>query len=335
MHSLKDRENLQKSLHRKVDSAVRGERMAQQKLYEAEAEAEARNWEKRNSDISLHEINQEFESQRFQLRQARRWADQAQRDKISLYGELELRTRLFHEDHARDCQETEELRRSCFEETDRARQARNDELSLPQERNPTTVSQLMTQAREWQNKVNSLSDAREIYDHESGSSSRATHVSEYTSTILSPRTLSRCDSGLPHDAQNGYGYYRIRFWTTTCSRRTILYNLQQFQEFGIFLWGIDWDLKLQELQGEERVEWKENRWIRQSFYSISKVEVVCWIILVELILTMVWWIIRDQISRLYGMSKLEGHFQEWGLSKNSRSSNHFVLDQRSWDCQIN
>ena len=42
-HSLRDRENLQKTLERKVDSAVRGERMAQQKLYEAEAEVETRN----------------------------------------------------------------------------------------------------------------------------------------------------------------------------------------------------------------------------------------------------------------------------------------------------
>ena len=63
--------------------------MAQQKLYEAEAEVEARNWEKRNSDFASQEINQEFESQRFQLHQASRLADQAQRDKISLCGELE------------------------------------------------------------------------------------------------------------------------------------------------------------------------------------------------------------------------------------------------------
>ena len=46
-HSLKDRKNLQKILERKVDSAVRGEMMAHRKLYEAEAEAEARNWEKK------------------------------------------------------------------------------------------------------------------------------------------------------------------------------------------------------------------------------------------------------------------------------------------------
>ena len=86
VHSSRDTENLHKILERKVDLAVRGERMAQQKkLYEAEAEVEARNWEKRNSDIAFHEINQEFEPQRFQRHQANRWADQA-----------------FQEDHARE-----------------------------------------------------------------------------------------------------------------------------------------------------------------------------------------------------------------------------------------
>ena len=111
--------------------------MAQQKLYEAEAEVEARNLEKRNSDIAFHEINQEFESQRFQLHQA----DQAQRDKISWYGELELRNGLFQEDHARDCQEIEEFTIISCEETDRARQARIDELCVHQGRNPATVIQ--------------------------------------------------------------------------------------------------------------------------------------------------------------------------------------------------
>ena len=107
LRTLRDREN-HKILERKVDLVVRGERMAQQKLYEAETEVEARNWEKRNSDIAFQEINQEFEPQRFQQHQASRWADQAQRDKISLYGEFELRNRLFQENHARDCQEIEE-----------------------------------------------------------------------------------------------------------------------------------------------------------------------------------------------------------------------------------
>ena len=67
VHSLGEREtHLQKILERKVDLAVRGERVV-------------RNWEKRKSEIAFREINQEFESQRFQLHQTSRWADQAER----------------------------------------------------------------------------------------------------------------------------------------------------------------------------------------------------------------------------------------------------------------
>ena len=38
-----------------------------------------------------------------------------------------------------------------------------------------------------------------------GGSSGATHAPDQTSTILSSRTLLRCDSGLPHNTQNGTG----------------------------------------------------------------------------------------------------------------------------------
>ena len=38
---------------------------------------------------------------------------QAQRHKITLYGELELKKRLFREIQAKDCQEIEELKRIC------------------------------------------------------------------------------------------------------------------------------------------------------------------------------------------------------------------------------
>ena len=38
-------------------------------------------------------------------------ADRAQRDRINLHGELELKSRFFQESRARYCQEIEELRR--------------------------------------------------------------------------------------------------------------------------------------------------------------------------------------------------------------------------------
>ena len=90
VHALRDRDNLQKILERKVDLAIQEEEETQQKLYQAEAEIEAKIWEKRNRDHSVQEINQDFESQRFRLNQASRWADEGQRDKISLCGQLEL-----------------------------------------------------------------------------------------------------------------------------------------------------------------------------------------------------------------------------------------------------
>ena len=70
MQSLRDRQNLHKFLDRKAELAVRGETLAQQRLHEDEAEVEIKNWEKRDSDIALYEINQEFEPQRSQLQQA-------------------------------------------------------------------------------------------------------------------------------------------------------------------------------------------------------------------------------------------------------------------------
>ena len=144
-------------------------------------------------------MNQEFESQRFQLYQASRWADQARRDKMNLYGELELRNRLSQENHARDCQEIEELRTICCEESHRARQAKIDELSVHQERNATTTSQLLTQMQELQNKVNSLSDTREFYDPDSGSSSGATFpVNPLLFRVLGARLAAILDCRVIH-----------------------------------------------------------------------------------------------------------------------------------------
>ena len=105
---------------------------------------EIRKWEPKTSAAALHETP-ELKSQRLQLHEANQRADQAQREKINLRGKQRMRNRIYQECHTRTCQEIEELRRICHEETDRARQARIVELSLHQGRNPTTVIQLLTQ----------------------------------------------------------------------------------------------------------------------------------------------------------------------------------------------
>ena len=147
------------NLKQKAEVAVQGE-CAAHRLSEAEADMDVRNWQQRNSDIALYETNRELESQKLELYQANRGADQAQGDKINLRGEEEMRSRFFQGSRARNCQEIDELRRICCEETDRARQLRIDELSMQLERHPTTVSQLLTQSQDLQNSANSLAAAR-------------------------------------------------------------------------------------------------------------------------------------------------------------------------------
>ena len=78
-------------LERQAHTAILGENAAQRKLTEAESDMEIKVWERRNSEFVLYESQRELASQRHQLRQASQWPDQAQRERISLCGELELK----------------------------------------------------------------------------------------------------------------------------------------------------------------------------------------------------------------------------------------------------
>ena len=57
-----DRHSLYVYLEQKADLAVQGEYSAQRRLSEAEADMDMREWEKRGSDLALHETNRELES---------------------------------------------------------------------------------------------------------------------------------------------------------------------------------------------------------------------------------------------------------------------------------
>ena len=103
------------------------------------------------------------------------------------------------------CQEIQELRRICCEETNRVRQLRIDELSIQQERGPTTVCQLLSQIRGLQNKANSLSEERDFHDPETPSSSGASHVPTEPLAIPSTRSTHCRHSGLPPYTRNSTG----------------------------------------------------------------------------------------------------------------------------------
>ena len=66
------------TLKRKLNWLFKEHAQHKKKLSEAEAEMDTRNWEQRNADIALYETNRELESQRLELYQANKWADQAQ-----------------------------------------------------------------------------------------------------------------------------------------------------------------------------------------------------------------------------------------------------------------
>ena len=76
---------------------------------------------------------------------------------------------------------------------------------MQHERNPSAVNQFLPQIQDLQNKVNSLTDAREFHDPDTASSSGASHVSSQPLNIPSPRGVLGRDSRFPLDAESSMG----------------------------------------------------------------------------------------------------------------------------------
>ena len=77
-----------------------------------------------------------------------------------------------------------------------------------------------------------------------------------------------------------YGYHRKRFQPPSAQEGLSSAILNKFKEYGIIFSGME-ALDHRNCK-EERVKWKENRGMRRFFYTVSKIEVVCWIKVVEL-----------------------------------------------------
>ena len=87
-----------------------------------------------------------------------------------------MRNKLFQESRTKDCQELKNCEGVAVKRVTELDKQKLDELSMMQQRDPQTVSQFLAQMRESQDKVNSLSDAREFHDPETAGSSGASHV---------------------------------------------------------------------------------------------------------------------------------------------------------------
>ena len=179
--------------------------MAHQKLYEAEAEVEAKTLEKWNSEFASGEINQEFESQRvgglitlkeIKLACMKNWNweivssrknMQENAKKLMNWEEFVVKKQI-----KQDMQEIKE----CL--------CNNRDLLRLWVRWLLKFRFFRTEWILWMMQEN-------FYDPESGSSSSATHVLDSTPTVLNSRTLPRCDSGLPRNTQNCTGIMGIVF----------------------------------------------------------------------------------------------------------------------------
>ena len=329
--TLSERRTLHVYIEQKAELAVQRECAAQKRLSEAESEMDRRNWERRNADIALYETNQELESLILELHQAKR--------KVNLCGELEMRNRLFQKSRARDCQEIEELWRICCEETDRARQWKIEEFSTQQERNPSSVSQLLTQIQDLQNKVNSSTDTRDLYDPETASSSGASHVSSQPLNIPSPRAMLSRDSGLPLDTRNSMGISGNVFERHLLEKDHPQLS-SRYQRMLHLLTDQD-----QEIQWHMEDLWDEIRRVLQYQPHVSIKVLKPWTVYHTggtYILRLVRWITRDIRYRNCIVEK----FPDNEISKNGKSTSrlkyvqilvpscHNAMDQRSRDAKI-
>ena len=65
-----------------------------------------------------------------------------------MFEQAAMKSRLYQESHAKDCIEIQELRRICFEETERVRQLRADEFYAQNKEELSTMSHLLSQIQE-------------------------------------------------------------------------------------------------------------------------------------------------------------------------------------------
>ena len=210
---------------------------------------------------------------------------------------------------------------------------------MHQERDPTTVSQLLTRMQDSQHKVNSLSSARDFHDPETGSTSGATHVPSQPLTFPSPRTMPSRDSGLPHDTRTTVGTSGNVF-ESLLARKGPPSDL-----FGIFFLRI-WTRYYRKHYGT----WKRgetraaefvntNPTFKSRYWNIEPFESYWWNLFSQ------WYDRLPEISYVGDASwKISGlwNFKSWKVNfrtevclRTARSSDHNALDQRSWDSKVN
>ena len=136
----------------------------------------SRIWNEEIQNTYYLESQRELESQEQQLLMGSQWADQAQRERIHLCSELEMKNRLHRDCYARSCQEIEELKRRCCEEETEVTQQRMNEFTTQHDQESRTAILLRDQFRRLQERLAFIEDSRIFQDPDSPSSSGSAHV---------------------------------------------------------------------------------------------------------------------------------------------------------------
>ena len=136
-------------------------------LYSTEYDTEIQNLERRNSECALIESRRELGSQRRQVLEANRWADQAQRERIHLSSELVMKNHLQKEGCARSCQEIEELKKTLLLGRNGVTRQKLNEYSMQHDQESRTVSLLPEQIRKLQERLEIIADSKIFQDPDS------------------------------------------------------------------------------------------------------------------------------------------------------------------------
>ena len=186
-----DERDLREHFERRAQQDFLGETSVQRKLYSTECNMEIQNLERRNSEYSLFESQRELESQRRQSLKANHWADKAQRQRIHLCRELEMKSRLHQECCARSCQEIEELKRRCYKDENEVTQQKMNEYTMQHDQESRTMSLLRDQVRQLEERLEFIEDLKIFQDPDSPSSFGSAHVSRQALITSSSRKPSR------------------------------------------------------------------------------------------------------------------------------------------------
>ena len=191
--------------------------------------------------MAPYRSHRELECQRLQLYQSNHRVDQAERKKISLYGESRIEEQnLSFKSHIRTCSEVDNLRRICCEETHRATQ-------LKQERDLPILSVLLSQIRDHTKNIrqNLCLKSKNVTIPVHRLVWRRSYVPTKPTYIPSTRSTFFLVCRRPPNTRNLSVFQDFFFWKPTSSRRTTLSHLRKFWKFGICL-VIRWRLKVQE-----------------------------------------------------------------------------------------